>query len=232
MKWLFFITLISLNLAFTSSNKKPIRVAIIDTGLDLKDPRFKDVLCADGHKDFTGEGITDVNGHGTHVAGLIKEHASNSNYCMVIYKYYPTKSLGTSRVSNELKAFKESIISNIDLVNFSSGGGGFNDEESQIIKNNSKITFVVAAGNEGQDLDIVHFYPASYHLKNIVIVGNVKEDNTREEHSNWSNFEMVWEMGTNVLSTLPNGKNGYDTGTSMSAAIRTGKIIRKLSNAK
>lgn len=51
---------------FTGSG---IKVAVLDTGINAKHPAFKGVKLT--QKDFTGEGKTDVNGHGTHCAGTI-----------------------------------------------------------------------------------------------------------------------------------------------------------------
>jgi hypothetical protein len=39
-----------------------------------------------------------------------------------------------------------------------------------------------------------------------------------------------WEEGAHIKSTLPNGIEGYMTGTSMACAIETGKTIYEKSN--
>jgi hypothetical protein len=46
-----------------------IKVAVLDTGIHKTHPAFKGVKFTT--KDFTGEGITDKDGHGTHCAGTI-----------------------------------------------------------------------------------------------------------------------------------------------------------------
>jgi len=45
-----------------------VRIAILDTGIDLDHPDFLGRIAAVA--DFTGEGIADASGHGTHVAGI------------------------------------------------------------------------------------------------------------------------------------------------------------------
>lgn len=198
-------------------------VAIVDTGLDLSDPRFSNALCPNGHKDFTDAGIKDTNGHGTHIAGLIKSYAKKSDYCMLIYKYYePNK----NNVLAQLNSFKEAIKNGANIINFSGGGSGYLKEEYEIIKSHPEVLFIVAAGNEGKNLSNHEYtyYPASYNLSNMIIVSSYSLSKERDVSSNYGSF-VSWEVGVNQLSTLPDGKTGYMSGTSQATAIKTGKII-------
>jgi subtilisin family serine protease len=56
----------ALDTAFDGSG---VTVAVLDTGIDSAHPAFAGVTVID--RDFTGEGIQDVNGHGTHCAGTV-----------------------------------------------------------------------------------------------------------------------------------------------------------------
>lgn len=118
--WLILLTmLIIITTVHAASHKKIIRVGVIDTGLDLEDPRFIGHLCYSGHSDFTGDGIQDDMGHGTHIVGLITKYARNSNYCLVILKYYG-KNL--SNVPAYQAALREAIHQHLDVVNLSLNG--------------------------------------------------------------------------------------------------------------
>lgn len=214
--------------------KHKIRVALVDTGLDLKDPRFKDLLCKTGHKNFVfGEPINDINGHGTHLAGLIKKYAGNSDYCLLIYKYYQEEASGWTNMVRENQALQAAVDDKVDIVNLSGGGSLFNEAESLIIKSHPEVTFVVAAGNEGKDLDIPgnDFFPASLFYKNIIPVENIDENGVLSPHSNYSRRIKAKEIGEHVLSTLPYGQEGYLSGTSMSTATFTGKLVDKRSKS-
>lgn len=226
-KWLLLLSFIP----FCAATQKTLKIAVIDTGLDLNDPRFKDILCPYGHEDFTGKGLNDNVGHGTHVVGLIKQYAEDSVYCLVILKYFDANNrneIGSPYI-NALLALKKN---NIDVVNLSSGGKTASPMERSIIKENSDITFIIAAGNDGSDLDKdCSYYPACYNLSNIITVGNLNGQ-LPNDTSNYGNRVMFWEQGTNVVSTLPDNKEGEYTGTSMACAVHTGKLIKERYHAK
>ena len=107
MKYLFLLTLL-----FTlTAQAKTLRVAIVDTGLDLSDERFSEHLCPEGHKDFSASGIKDTVGHGTFIAGLIQKYAGKGNYCFLVYKYYSENAPGFVNVENEVSALREAVNS-------------------------------------------------------------------------------------------------------------------------
>jgi thermitase len=217
--------------AFASAKNvhKVLKVAVVDSGLDITDTRFKH-LCPKGHKDFTGLGIKDTTPHGSHVVGLIEKYSGNGNYCILIYKYFDESLSGFYTSKYEILAIKEAIKNGAKIINISGGGDTFNEDEYLVIKSHPQVLFVVAAGNENKDIDQTsgYFYPASLHLMNIIVVGNLNNNSTKAESSNWADRPISWEMGENVKSTFPNGQYGILSGTSMSTAIHTGKIIRGL----
>lgn len=204
----------------------PIRVTIIDSGLDLKDPRFKNVLCKTGHKDFTHLGLSDTMGHGTHVAGLIKQYAGTSGYCLVIYKVFDP-SLPTIKIN--LTAALREVAKSTTIVNFSGGGSERSEAEFRAVFELSHrgTVLVFAAGNDGQDLNVAPYYPASYDLGSVV-VGCLGKNGFPSRISNYGSKITQWEFGTNIRSTFPNGKYEILSGTSMSTAITTGKIVHRM----
>ena len=121
-----------------------------------------------------------------------------------------------------------------------------------------KVVVAAGNGDEagvGVDLDKkCNYYPACYD-KRIISVGNLKiTKDFRKLDADWkmlaikagmadklgsyetdrapsSNFGKVvtrWEVGTDVESTLPDGKTGRMTGTSQATAVATGKLVREL----
>jgi len=230
MRFAIFLLFLLITPAIAKVYKDPVKVALVDTGLDLNDPRLKDHLCLTGHKDFTGDGLRDTNGHGTHLAGLIQQYAGEGNYCLLIYKYYSSNADGYTNLTNEIRSFREAIKNGATLINLSGGGPSFSRQEYNVIHDNQKVTFIVAAGNEGENIETQEggFYPASFFLKNEIIVGNLDKDGYRAPSSNWAYNQISWEIGQNVLSDLPDDTMGRMSGTSQATAIHTGKILKRI----
>lgn len=219
--------------------KERIKVAVVDTGLDLRDPRFQFHLCEEGHRDFTGTGIKDVHGHGTHVAGIIKERATSQDFCLMILKYYTDEQTGEQNLLAEVEAFRHAAAHGATIVNFSGGGPEFHESEFLTIRDNPKVWFVVAAGNNGKNLDFLwdRYYPASYPFSNVITVGNVYQDGRKVPSSNYGRQVDQWEVGYEVDSTLPCQPyqkvcRGKMTGTSQATAIYTSKLIGKLKGVR
>ena len=213
--------------------RKMERVAVIDTGLDLTDPRFSSLLCKDGnHWDFVLKKPvqSDYNGHGTHVAGLIKKYAGNASYCFLIYRYFEYDIFsGNDNLKNEIQAIKQAVKDGATIINISGGGRDRSYEECKTIENASSVRFVLAAGNNGENIDFGHFYPACCGSSNITIVGSTNKDGVKLSSSNYGNSVTAWELGLNVESTVPGG-TGVMSGTSQATAITTGKIVSKNKN--
>ena len=230
--WFSFFLLIPTLLSANCGYRKQIKIAVIDTGLNLKDPRFTSHLCPTGHQNFVeNETLDDINDHGTFVAGLIKKYAKDANYCMLIYKYYSANDPGQLNMWREVEALQTAINNGADIVNYSGGGQMLNEDEALLIKYHPEITFVVAAGNDGENLDIPGntFYPASLFYPNMEVVENVDKNGNLDPSSNYSQRIYDKEVGENVVSTIPNGLMGKMSGTSFSTAIFSGKLVDKLS---
>lgn len=226
---------------------RPIIVAVIDTGFDFKSDWKKEMqlnpglkkprMCKYGSKDYTGLGIEDHHGHGTHVSGIIAQYADGENYCIVMMKFYDHDQDNMDHLTFESKAFQRAINLKVDIINYSGGGVEKSDRECALIKKalDAGIIVVAAAGNEASDLNKVPYYPAMCD-KRVTVVANVGEDGKLVQTSNYSNdveknsTTLYKEKGQGVLSILPNNSSGSMTGTSQAAAIKTGKIIKDWKN--
>lgn len=236
-----------------NSNQKKIVVAIIDTGVDIAHPGLKDNIWVntkeipdngidDDHNGF----IDDVNGwnfvdesnkpidnhgHGTHIAGIVKNTAPNVS--LMILKYFDPKSLSDKNLSNTVRAIDYAVQNGAQIINYSGGGFGKNpDEEAAIRRAKEKgILFVAAAGNETVNSDREKFYPADYDLSNIISVASLTQESTLVESSNFGTQTVdIAAPGKNIFSTLPNGRYGHMTGTSQATAFVTGALAMLLAS--
>lgn len=217
-----FVFLIIILTGSVASAENRIRIAIIDTGVNLK--LAKSYLCENGNIDFTGNGLTDVNGHGTNIAGILAKKINKKTHCLQIIKWYhkPIKNnndmIITKRLINSLQT---ALKYKAKYVNMSMAGNySFTEEKillKELIKSGAKV--FVAAGNEGHNLDLsCNSYPACYdiHSPNYFVVANYNNPT-----SNYARY-VKWEDGNNV-----EGFGIYNTGTSQATAVYLSKQLQK-----
>src|SRR5690349_8700956 len=135
-----------------------VKVAVLDSGYDREHPDLKSVV--DSSADFTGEGVQDTDGHGTHVAGTIAGSgvASQGRYQGVApgARLLVGKVLGQygGREDWILNGMRWAVEQGAEVVNMSIGGSVTDgtDLMSQAVNQLSESSgalFVVAAGNNG-----------------------------------------------------------------------------------
>lgn len=171
------------------TNNPEIIVAVIDSGLDTthpvfdQDPTLKSRVL-DGI-DATGkDDVTDNDGHGTNVAGIILESTPDN------VKVLPIKALdvteegqpATGTMADIISAINQAVSSGADIINMSLGANGINlVEQNAINKAYAKGIVCIAASGNGDDktgiaydLDAkgMDFYPAE--CENVITVGAVK----------------------------------------------------------
>lgn len=218
-----------------------IKVAVIDTGFDIRSTwptadkietgYTRPVLCAN-HFNFISNtrDVTDNHGHGTHIAGLIAKYAEQTDYCILVLKYYDPKVPNTDNLKNSIRAFRYAITQKVDIINYSGGGTERSEEECTAVKMalDAGIRVVAAAGNERSNLDLHPYYPALCDAR-VMIVGNYQTNGKRAPSANYSakQYWVVPEVGTDILSLLPKNQYGYMSGTSQATAIVTGKLVNK-----
>lgn len=217
---------------------RDIKVAVIDTGVDVNHPALKNKLWTDSKAplthgwDFSNSGtIKDQVGHGTHIASIIAsddEKGNTPHVKLLILKYYDTKDQKKDPLQSSVQALQKALDENVDIVNYSGGGREFSTEEFKIIEkmNNQGILVVAAAGNESSDIEAKPFYPASYHLPNIISVSAIDSAGTPVPSSNHGSQSIhIAAVGKKVWAALPEGRFGALTGTSQATAQVTKSVV-------
>ena len=243
------ISLLILILCSFSANADEINIAIIDTGIDPHNSAFKNRLYIGKNKatsdhygvDFSKSAFDkkspyDEHGHGTHIAGIIAELAPKAK--LHILKYYNPQASGEENLQSTIDALEYAINIGVDIINYSSGGPepSINEERLFNLAEKKGIIIVSAAGNEGENIDIQgrEFFPASYRNKNIITVGAHNDKYEPLKSSNYGHTSVdIFAPGKRILSTLPNNRRGYLSGTSQATAFvsaRVSNLMQKLNS--
>ncbi len=208
--------------------KREVKVAVLDTGVDYTHPDLKDRVLKDKGYNFVDNDseTMDDNGHGTHVSGIIAASANNNIGVSGItgtlnIKILPVKVLdenGEGEVSNIVKGIKYAVDNGADIINLSFGTNSKSKEiEEAINYAKSKGVFVVAAaGNDGESDD--NSSPAS---DGAFAVAAMDCNYKTAGFSDYGSCIKISAPGEEILSTVPGGYEAWD-GTSMAAPIVSG----------
>jgi subtilisin family serine protease len=175
--------------------------------------------------------------HGTHSAGTIAATRGNQGIAGIAdptyVKIMPLKALGTEsgigEVGDIIDAIKYAEANGASICNLSFGSDVNYPELEQVMRD-SKMLFIVSAGNgdasgKGVNMDEAEnaTYPASYDLDNVISVANLMFDGNLDTSSNYGLKTVdIAAPGTFIVSTTPENGYGFMSGTSMAAPMVTG----------
>ena len=215
---------------------KGLVCAVIDSGCDIKHPAFKGKIL--GGCNFTNEGkgkedFSDLNGHGTHVAGLISSdpYLTFSGGIAPDAKLLICKALGengSGSFASIINAINYAVDEKVDVINMSLGGGVDLPELHAAIKraHEAGITVCCASGNEARgDKGKVDelCYPGAY--REVIEVGAI---NKRRDPSYFSNSNLFVDCvcyGEGILSTYLNNNYALLDGTSQATPLVSGCVL-------
>ncbi|KAK2616444.1 hypothetical protein QQS21_000686 [Conoideocrella luteorostrata] len=192
---------------------------VIDTGIDDKHPDFEGR--AKQVKSFVQGEEVDGHGHGTHCAGTVGGKVFGVAKKTSLYGVKVLANNGRGSVSgiiagmnfvaydHKTRKCPRGVVVNVSL------GGPYSEAENRAIAKlvRSGVFVAVAAGNSAQDSSA--FSPAS--AKGVCTVAASDVNDYFAPFSNYGKPVNVIAPGVNVLSTLPGGKTGELSGTSMAA---------------
>lgn len=216
---------------------------IAGNGIDDDNNGFIDDVHGVNFINDTGNPLDD-NGHGTHVAGVIGAKGNNAtgitgvnwNTSIIALKFLSAS--GSGSLYNAVRAFEyisdlKSRGINIKIVNNSWGGGSYIQSLFLSMKSLSDdgVILTAAAGNDASDNDTIGSYPANFDIENLV---SVAATTSTEDLAYFSNIGAtsvdIGAPGGNILSTYPNNRYVYMSGTSMATPYVTGALALLLGN--
>lgn len=229
-----------LNELWSKATGKNVTVAVIDTGVDKGNKQIRPAL-APGGKDFVGKtnGTTDVNGHGTRVAGIIaaeeakkvpgwKGNETGFSGIAPDAKILPLRYTGSQEKQGNSRTMSQAITyavsQKVDIINISSDTADKKSNpalEAAVQKAvNAGILVVVAAGNDGANGKLENTYPGAYD--GVLAVGASDRNNERAFFSQSGHFVDIAAPGVGMVSTVPKGGQCPADGTSFSAPYVAG----------
>ncbi len=203
-----------------------IKVAVLDTGV----ANHADVSAAS----LYGPGTEDTHGHGTHVAGIIGAKANGRQGVGIApdVTLYSGNVLpgGTGTDADIIMAIKAAQERNVDIINMSLGGLGYNDVFQQTVNAayEQGIAIFAASGNDG---GTNYTYPSCYD--HVISVAATDAGNERAGFSNYGDKIDLSAPGVAIWSTSKNG-TGYTrmSGTSMACPVAAGEAAVILSGSE
>ena len=203
-----------------TTGSQNVVIAILDSGIPmmngaLSHPDLSSTSRIILGPDYTndGEGVRDLYGHGTHVAGIAAAESNNGEgisgvawncRIMVIQVFVPGPPAGGSDqwFFNGVKYAADYAQNNPGtrvIVNYSGGGGPSSEKESAIQYANARNVVVVAsAGNNAGPV----LYPAAYSTSYSNVIA-VSATNHQDALSGYSNY------GSQINVAAPGG-NGFE----------------------
>jgi thermitase len=174
----------------------------------------------------------DLHGHGTHVSGTIAAAQDTVGISGVApgARVLPLRVLGANgsgSSSGVAAAFAYAGDMGIPIVNASLGSNTMSRAQRDAILAHPDTVYVVAAGNDGRDVDATPAYPCAIPAPNIVCVGAT--DN-RDQIASFSNVGAanvdLFAPGVSILSDYGLGGSNYVymNGTSMATPHAAGVL--------
>ena len=223
---------------------KPITVAVIDSGVDT-DHQFLQNRIADGGINTADTdnktNVEDDNGHGTHVAGIIKACTSSLSVNIL-----PVKTSASFEDVNGNINHGSSIIcirngiayaaetdSKVINISMESPYGYISHYIEKTIDNAvaKGCVVVTAAGNgiDGEPVDTEGVCPAE--MDNVIVVGALDRNGNKGDFSNYGDSVDVVAPGVDVISSYKDGKYAQASGSFQAAPhIAAAAAMFKLSH--
>jgi thermitase len=218
--------------AWTTTEGDSIKVAVLDSGVDLDHPDINPKVVA--RANFSGAATNeDKYGHGTHVAGIVAATHNTEGVagvcpkCSILAgKVLDDRGIGST--SGVADGINWAVSNGAKVINMSIGVRASRTLETAVNNAWNKGTVLVAAAGNGDNQTKI--YPAAY--PNVIAVGATDNNDAKASFSTYgASWVDIAAPGAAVFSTFPNHQfvlegqfnrsRNYDigNGTSMSSAI-------------
>ncbi|MGF1731754.1 S8 family peptidase [Photobacterium kasasachensis] len=202
-----------------------VKVAILDTGIDTDHPDLKEAIIAS--KDFSGDGIEDVDGHGTHCAGIVGARLNGVGFVGVAPKSQlmigkVLSNNGNGPYSWLIEGIYWAVDNGAQIISMSLGGPSSDSELYKAIQYAlyHGVFVICAAGNEGGLFTNSIGYPGKYG--GVITVASHDSDGNPSGFTSRGGEVDVMGPGSDIWSTFRNGGYATLSGTSMATPFVAG----------
>ena len=215
-----------------TTGSSQVKIAIIDTGIDKDHPDLTGKIVNRANLTTT-RSDDDLNGHGTHVAGIAAAITNNrvgvagTGFDASLMSVKVLNDSGSGYYSWIANGIKWAADNGAKVINLSLGGSSSSKtlEEAVNYAWNKGVILACAAGNDGVSSPL---YPAYY--QNCLATAATDKSDIKTSWSNYGSWVDVAAPGLEIFSTLPNHnarltktKNyGSLSGTSMATPFVAG----------
>jgi subtilisin family serine protease len=213
----------------------PVKVGIIDTGIDVSHPDLSGNLKGGVSCVAYASKYTDDNGHGTHVAGIVA--AVDNGYGVVgvapqadLYAIKVLDRRGSGYLSDIIRGMDWAVVNGMHVVNMSLGTNTYSAAFALAAERMARagVVQVAAAGNDGPGADTVD-YPGAF--PHVLAVGATASNDVIASFSSRGAQVAVAAPGVSIHSTYKNGAYATLSGTSMAASHVTGTVALVLTRS-
>lgn len=205
-------------------------VTFVDTGIlktheDLKDLLVPGYNSVDRKTEAEGGDISDLNGHGTHVAGCGAANGNNGKGVSGVGWNFKIRFVRTSNSAGGGASLDDILDGARWAVDhgsrtISASYSGVDAEPvgttGTYVKSKGGL-FFYAAGNDNRDL-------SGFSYADTIVVGASDEGDGKAGFSAYGKGVSVFAPGTNILSTTKDGAYGLASGTSMATPVTNGAM--------
>ncbi|MER6344201.1 type VII secretion-associated serine protease mycosin [Streptomyces sp. NPDC001595] len=236
---------VNLDELWAQTKGKGVQVAVVDTGVDVKNPQLTKAVDASKGKNLlpaknkegeeiergNASGTTDTVGHGTRVAGIIAARPAKGTGFVglapeaTIIPIKQNDAEGNGTADSLALAIRHAVDVGADVINISQDTANAVKPDASLEQAvnyalGKRVVVVASAGNDGLGGNTKITYPASY--QGVLAVASSDRNNERASFSQSGGFVGVAAPGVDMISTVPGDGHCSDNGTSFSAPYVAG----------
>jgi subtilisin family serine protease len=211
---------------------RDVLIGIVDTGIDLAHPDLRGAVAVSQNL-IDAPSAMSPGEHGTAIAGIIAARGTDGGVVgiapeskLVVIEACAPRSSGSAEAvctaDHVARGIDLAVHSGVQILNLSFGGPLNTVVDRMVLQAIlvHHVVVVAAAGNNGPHGPLM--YPAA--LPGVIAVGATDNRDMLDAHSNLGPDVSLLAPGVDVMTTLPQDRYAFVSGTSYAAAVTSGAL--------